>query len=239
MITEKGTPTILWDFDGTLVRGPGWGTTLLRVLDNEYPGHGLIREQIRPFLQQGFPWHNPEKPHPELSTPAAWWAYVEAILAWAYRGVGYDSNESKNLASLAHQLQLDPAGYIPFEESLPALKRLTDRGWRHIILSNNFPELPVLLDSLPLNDLIDECISSGITGYEKPNARAFAVALDYAGQPEKVWMVGDSLVADIKGAEAVGIPAILVHRPTEEKVKYYAENLLEAASIIENTPNAF
>jgi putative hydrolase of the HAD superfamily len=31
------------------------------------------------------------------------------------------------------------------------------------------------------------------------------------GQPARMWMVGDNPVADIRGAEAVGIPAFLVH----------------------------
>ncbi len=48
-------------------------------------------------------------------------------------------------------------------------------------------------------------------------------------------MIGDNLNADIRGAEAVGLPAILVRNPGGENVKYYARNLLEAASIIEAT----
>lgn len=233
--SKKSLPTILWDFDGTLVEGPGWSKTLLRVLDNNYPGHGVTREQIRAFLLKGFPWHNPEKPHPELSSPATWWSFVEAILSRAYQGVGYSSNESKRLAQLAHELLLDPRGYTLFEDTIPTLQRLSNRGWRHIILSNSFPELPHLLDSLPIKHFIHECISSGITGYEKPNPEAFAIALDRADHPEQVWMIGDNLLADIRGAEAAGIRAILARQTPAEAVKYHAHNLLEAVSVIEDS----
>ncbi|WP_443044957.1 HAD hydrolase-like protein [Streptomyces sp. NBC_00343] len=36
------------------------------------------------------------------------------------------------------------------------------------------------------------------------------MALDRAGSPGRVWMVGDNAVADVAGAQALGIPAILV-----------------------------
>ena len=54
-----------------------------------------------------------------------------------------------------------------------------------------------------------------------------------AGNPEKTWMVGDNIDADVRGAEAAGFKAILLHKPGREKVKYYARNLREAAEIIE------
>ena len=234
LVSGKVPPTILWDFDGTLVEGPGWGKVLIRVLDEEYPGHRITREQIRVFLLEGFPWHNPERYHPELCDPTCWWALVEAILVRAYQGVGFGIKEAKRLAQLAHQVELDPAGYRTFEDTLPALQRLSDLGWRHVILSNNFPELPHLLDKLPVKRFIHECISSGITGYEKPNPAAFALALDRAGHPGQVWMIGDSISADVRGAEAAGIPTILARQSPAEPVKYYARDLLEAVSIIEN-----
>ena len=224
----------MWDFDGTLVEGPGWGKTLVRVLDSKHPSHGITYEQIRAFLHEGFPWHNPERYHPELCDPTVWWSFVEAILVRAYQGVGYGSSESKKLAQSAHHLLLDPSGYRPFEDTLAALQRLSDLGWRHVILSNNFPELPRLLDKLPIKRFLHKCISSGITGYEKPNPAAFALALDRAGHPEQVWMIGDSISADVRGAEAAGIPAILARQFPNEPIKYYARDLLEAVSIIEN-----
>jgi len=235
LVSGKALPTIFWDFEGTLVEGPGWSKTMRRVLDDNLPGHGISHEQIKAFLHEGFPWHNPERPHPELCTPSAWWAFLEAVLARAYQGVGYDTDESERLAKLTHELVLEPNGYTPFEGTIPALKRLSDLGWRHIILSNHIPELPSLIDKLPINGYIRGIICSAITGYEKPHPQAFSIALEHAGHPEKVWMIGDNLLADVRGAEAAGIPAILVHRSSDESVKYQAGNLLEAVSIIENS----
>ncbi len=208
---------------------------MLRVLDENHPGHGITREQLRPFLSEGFPWHNPDRYHPELCTMEAWWAYLESLLARVYEKVGFNSNESEKLAKQTHELQLDPSGYVPFDETIPVLRQLREQGWRHIILTNNFPDLEDLLKNLPIIDFIDGCICSGVTGYEKPHPEAFRIALEYAGNPDRVWMVGDNIRADVRGAEVMGIPAILVHRSTDEEVKYRVENLLEAASIIQDT----
>ena len=61
------------------------------------------------------------------------------------------------------------------------------------------------------------------TGYEKPHAQAFASVLD-SSRPVEAWMVGDNVVADVLGAEAVGIPAVLVRRP-DPRAARYAESL--------------
>jgi putative hydrolase of the HAD superfamily len=93
--------------------------------------------------------------------------------------------------------------------------------------------LPEVVRHQSFNDLITECITSGLVGYEKPNLGIFEYALDLAGRLEKVWMVGDNIEADVGGAEAVGIPAILVHTQVTEKPRYYAANLYEVVRIIE------
>jgi len=232
--SRKAPPTIFWDFDGTLVEGPRWSKIMLRVLDNNYPDHGITIEQIRAFLHEGFPWHNPEKSHPELTNPDVWWSFLENLLARVYRGIGYNTDESNQLAQMAHLLMLEPESYLLFEDTLTTLQRLSERGWRHVILSNHYPELPNILGMLPIKEYIYECHSSAITGYEKPHPEAFRLALEKVSYPKKVWMVGDNLKADVRGAEAAGIPAILVRQPPNEDVKFYAKDLLGAAEIIEN-----
>jgi ribonucleotide monophosphatase NagD (HAD superfamily) len=47
-------------------------------------------------------------------------------------------------------------------------------------------------------------------------------------------MIGDSMTADIQGADSVGIPAILVRRYHEE-AKYSCEKLSGVAAIINQT----
>jgi putative hydrolase of the HAD superfamily len=229
----ESTPTILWDFDGTLVRHGMWSSALIDILDEFEPGHGIDTEQIRPFLKNGFPWHEPEKYHHHLSTPEAWWSNIEAMFIRAYCGVGLSKTRAEQLAPLAHQRYIDPETHILFNDTIPALEALIKLGWKHIILSNHVPELPEIVKALPLSQFISHCITSAITGWEKPNSEAFRIALATAGNPDKVWMIGDSLDADVRGAEAAGIPAILVRNSQPEDVRYYAASLIEAVSIIQ------
>lgn len=53
---------LIWDFDGTLAHRDGmWSGAMVEVLDRHEPGHGITREDVRPHLRMGFPWHNPRR----------------------------------------------------------------------------------------------------------------------------------------------------------------------------------
>jgi putative hydrolase of the HAD superfamily len=228
---------VLWDFDGTLAHRTGmWRGAMVETLDEHLPGHGVRAEQLRPFLHNGFPWHRPEQAHPELADPEAWWAPVYALMAAAYEGVGIHPDQARALARHARTRFVDPAhGWAVFDDVIPVLSGLRDEGWRHAIVSNHVPELPALAASLGLADLIDTIHTSAATGFEKPHPVAFELALEAAGHPRTVWMVGDNPVADVRGAQLLGIPAILV-RTAQAGAGWPAVDLHEAAAIIRAAP---
>ena len=114
---------------------------------------------------------------------------------------------------------------------MPVLERLRAQGWQHAILSNHVPELPSLVEALGLSRLVEPVITSAATGYEKPHPEAFALALHLCGRPRQVWMVGDNPVADVAGAEAAGIPAVLVRREAPG-IERQAADLAGAAAIL-------
>jgi FMN phosphatase YigB (HAD superfamily) len=99
-----------------------------------------------------------------------------------------------------------------------------------VIVSNHVPELPQLVDALGLGGLVDRVFSSALTGYEKPHPQAYLHALRECGRPAARWMVGNNPLADVAGAEAVGIPAILV-RSTRDGMRS-APDLATAAAIV-------
>jgi putative hydrolase of the HAD superfamily len=222
-MTATGVRLLIWDFDGTLAhrRGEtGWSTLLAEVLDRDEPGHGRSAETFRPHLREGFPWHQPEVAHPELCTPDAWWGSVRPLLARAYEAAGYVPERAQELAVAAHALYIDPnVGWTLFDDTLPALERLSQAGWTHAILSNHVPELRQIVGGLGLDGLVADVSCSAETGYEKPHRQAFASVLERL-RPEEAWMVGDNVVADVLGAEAVGIPDVLVRRPDPRAARY-------------------
>jgi putative hydrolase of the HAD superfamily len=226
-VNVAGGRLLIWDFDGTLAhrRGEtGWSLLLAEVLDAEEPGHGHSGDTFRPHLRSGFPWHRPEVAHPELCEPDAWWAAVRPVLSQAYEAVGYAPARAVELTDAARSLYVDPkVGWALFDDTLPALERLSQAGWTHAILSNHVPELRQIVGGLGLDEVVDFVSCSAETGYEKPHEQAYASVLD-ALRPTVAWMIGDNVVADVLGAEAVGLPAVLIRRP-DARAARYAETL--------------
>ncbi|MDQ3646391.1 MAG: HAD-IA family hydrolase [Actinomycetota bacterium] len=229
-MTDKA---ILWDFDGTLGYRDGlWSGCLAEVLRTHEPEAGFTRDHIRPLLHDGFPWHAPHDPHPHLSTPEAWWEVVEELLFNACLRLGLSESKARRYASETHASYIDVAGFRLFDDTISVLSSLKDQGWRHIILSNHVPELRSLVEGLELSTLVEEVLSSAITGYEKPHPEAFELGRRAALDAEQLWMVGDNAEADVLGAEAVGIPAILV-RTHDARVSRRAADLYGVIGYLE------
>lgn len=217
---------IIWDFDGTLAHRPGgwWAQCMLEWLEEVEPGHGVSLDDIRPYLKRGFPWHEHDKGHPDLCDPEAWWAHVGDVLGGILTSAGIAEATAATVARMFPARFPDPTRWVLYDDTLGALERLRDAGWRHAILSNNLPELPLITDGLGLGEIVDQVFTSAVIGYEKPHPEAFRVALDSLGPNAQTWMVGDNAVADVAGAERLGISAILVRSdPTDEGYRKYLE----------------
>ena len=230
------SPTIIWDFDRTLAYRPAERHIMLQILDECDPGHPVTIDRIRPYLLNRFPWQSPEHSHPELSTPEKWWTMVEKLFAEAYTGAGIAPAQAKTYARLVHERYIRPDGFVLYDDAIPALEQLAERGWRHMILTNHMPDIPNIVRGLGLGRLISHCLTSAAIGYEKPHPQAFHAALEAAGHPQQIWMVGDNYKADFCGALSVGLAAILVHHdrlPPDAPPGPCALTLLEAARIID------
>ena len=89
------------------------------------------------------------------------------------------------------------------------------RGLHLGIVSNiDEDDLHHLIDRGELRALFDSLLSSEAAGSCKPDARIFALALERAGcAPEEALFVGDSLPADVAGANRAGMRSVLLwHR---------------------------
>jgi putative hydrolase of the HAD superfamily len=233
MSTER---VLIWDFDGTLGHRPGMLSQVLAdVVQAACPGLGCTRDHVRPFLRDRFPWHRPQHPHTHITTAEMWWEEIAPLLERACVGVGCSPAQAKELAYQARWRYLDPQGWFLYEDVLPALKQLQDEGWIHVILSNHVPELPDLVAALGLSPCITRIFTSALLGYEKPHPQAFRYVLDELGNPPVVWMIGDNPEADIAGAEASGIPAILV-RGTDRSARRSCPDFAALAPLLTDYP---
>jgi len=219
---------LIWDFDGTLAfRNGGWTGALLQVLKEAHPGLPVTPEQIRPYLQSGFPWHAPENDHPGLSADE-WWEDLSTVFIRAFRAAGLKNNDAFTLAPRVRAVYLDPREWQCYPDTLKTLKSLASCGWKHILLSNHTPELPALLKHMRLTQHFSAIFNSAETGYEKPNPKAFRQVQDWMGPSPTAWIIGDSYSSDIAGARQAGLPGILVHHPNQQ-AEIYCETLSEIA----------
>ena len=118
--------------------------------------------------------------------------------------IGSDELTDALLASLRFRAYPDAA---------PALRELRALGLRLVVLSNWDASLHERLAETGLAPLVDGAIASAELGRAKPDAAAFAAALELAGAPpEAALHVGDSPREDVDGALGAGLRAVLVAR---------------------------
>jgi putative hydrolase of the HAD superfamily len=201
---------VFWDFDGTLATREGlWSSTLEQALQPIAPELRLTAADFRGDLAVGFPWHTPDIVRATQSA-AAWWAGQHSLFFRAYTNAGVAPADAERAIAAIPQEYYRSTAWTLATGAVPALNTITAAGYRNVILSNRAPELPQLVADLGLASWIDLTITSAAVGAEKPNRRIFEHAIQISGAGDDVWMIGDNPVADVAGAEAAGIRAILI-----------------------------
>jgi putative hydrolase of the HAD superfamily len=124
-------------------------------------------------------------------------------------------------AAMAPVLGFDPGVDIllaalrfrAYPDAAPALRELRALGARLVVVSNWDVSLHERLDETGLAPLVDAVVASAEVGHAKPDGAIFAHALELAGAPAAAALhAGDSLDADVAGALAAGLRAVLVAR---------------------------
>ncbi len=99
-----------------------------------------------------------------------------------------------------------------FDDAIETLEALRDRGYRLGCVTNRTyggPAFKAEVEEHGLAGFFDVMAISCHLGYMKPHPRIFGHALDALGvEPEETVMVGDSLRADVAGAQALGMIAV-------------------------------
>jgi putative hydrolase of the HAD superfamily len=101
------------------------------------------------------------------------------------------------------------------DDAIPTLEILWERGYRLGMISNTSDDKNVqqLVDLWGLRSYFEFIVTSAGCGVRKPDERIFRLALDHFEiPPEATAMVGDTLEADILGANQIGIYSTWVTR---------------------------
>jgi putative hydrolase of the HAD superfamily len=82
-----------------------------------------------------------------------------------------------------------------------------------------------------LSDFITAVDCSACTGVEKPHRQAFETVFARYPEAQRGWMLGDSWRADVQGALAVGMRAILV-RSEHAEAALQCQTLKEVVGVV-------
>jgi HAD superfamily phosphatase (TIGR01668 family) len=124
-------------------------------------------------------------------------------------------------------------------DAIPTLKTLRAHGYRLGMISNTSDDKNVqqLVDRWELRSFFETIVTSAGWGFRKPDERIFRIAMDHFGvSPEQVAMVGDSLEADILGANQMGIYSIWITRridlPGEGKLSIQPQAVIPTLELL-------
>jgi putative hydrolase of the HAD superfamily len=97
------------------------------------------------------------------------------------------------------------------DDAREALARLRRAGLRLGVVSNSDGRVEEALEAAGLRQYFDVVVDSALAGVEKPDPAIFRAALAALGvPPDQALYVGDLYEVDVLGANAAGMPAVLL-----------------------------
>ena len=137
---------------------------------------------------------------------------AEASMRWTFARFGLTDPEPELVSSAVDAFfSYEDARWLAYPEAPAVLEALSSRGLRLGMFSNatHDPFIQRLVDRLGFRMWLEPALSSAGTGIRKPDPVAFAPILDVWNlPPESVIVVGDTLEADILGAQRAGMRSI-------------------------------
>ena len=102
---------------------------------------------------------------------------------------------------------------VLFDDVLPILKELKDKGLLLGLISNVDHDIAPLFKELGLNSLLQVIVTSQEVEFPKPHPAIFQEAVNQAQvKPREAIYVGDQYQVDVLGAERAGLKGVLLDR---------------------------
>ena len=202
---------ICWDFDGTLVYSEHlWSSSVFRALNETVLAHNITFTDIRSCMATGFTWHTPYEDYSNM-TGEKWWIFMNRHIYNSYLSLGIEPDLAKTATDRVRDIIKETKNYNLYSDTVETLELARNKGYKNVLLSNNYPDLIEVLDALDLTKHFDHLIISALEGYDKPRPEIFEIAKNLYPDGEYI-MVGDNPIADVKGGKAAGMKTVLVHK---------------------------
>jgi HAD superfamily hydrolase (TIGR01509 family) len=142
-------------------------------------------------------------------------AYLRMILEQLPEGDLADGQAGELAAALAPRLKVighaDRLWSVPLPGVRAALETLQARNVARVVVSNSDGSVERSLERAGLRGLVGPVVDSFLVGHEKPDPAIFEHALSVSGaERERTLHVGDMYTADVCGARAAGLAAVLL-----------------------------
>lgn len=152
--------------------------------------------------------------------------------------IGVASDPLDAVMELAHRrlYQHPSAAFSLYEDTLPTLQALRERGLKLAVLSNWDYSLHRVLRLLELTPYFECVVASLEEGVEKPEPRIFEIVLERLGaDPAETIHVGDDPLDDEVGAKRVGIQPVLLDRDGLAQIPRRIRDLSQVIEVLDWT----
>ena len=146
----------------------------------------------------------------------AHFSFLSNVLEHLPAGRAHDGAERARIAAEASARIYRPGASdelwnVPLPGISDALRELRALGLQLVVVSNADGTVERGLTRAGLRALLDVIVDSHLVGFEKPDPRIFEHALERSGaRAETTLHVGDLYAADVAGARAAGVHALLL-----------------------------
>jgi putative hydrolase of the HAD superfamily len=145
---------------------------------------------------------------------------TEQVYRQALESLGLDT-PAEYLSRMSEDVLSRSIHYVVDPDTPRALRALKERGLAIGAVSNTYQSSKTLEKSLARHGVmtyIDALVVSSEVGWEKPHPAIFQEALRQLGvTAAETVFVGDIVWADIQGAQALGMKAVLTHQYRQEE----------------------
>lgn len=96
------------------------------------------------------------------------------------------------------------------EGALEVLGLLSAKGWRHVVIADETPDLPSVCESLGLSSRLEKIFDAATLGVAKPDPLFLTRVFEAVAPFDEAFVIGDSVKDDVTAAAQASLPAILV-----------------------------
>jgi len=227
---------VIFDLGGTLIYFDGdWEEVVFEANQQLYQGlrnAGFDLEKtsfIRDFHNQMVVYQARRKTDYKEHT-------TESVLRKVLEGWGYPNLEKEDISPvIAGMYAVSQKHWHVEPDAITMLESLKRDGYKTGLISNaaDDQDVQTLIDQANIRPYFELIMTSAAQAIRKPDPYMFQKALDFWNlKPSQAVMVGDTLNADILGANRAGIFSVWINRRVDTEKLTTAEKKIEPEAII-------